>query len=300
VDGGSGNDMILVGGYGNDTVYGNDIAEFAMVYGEDGDDDIDVFAYDGTVDGGSGNDVIDVWYGVGSGGEDDSGFVVLGDDGDDAISTHSGTFEVTGGAGNDTITLTNNVNYVDTLVFGDIGYGPLQQETVNSQGVDQIKDYNWEFIDAGDPAPLLEDVMDFSAFFDGSPLGGGVGNARRLNETWTHDTTFNASPDPGNSLVVLSTTAASLDENGLALSAADFSRNQDGTIRLNDNARAVVVIGIDETGPASGIDNFQIYFVQDIDSGAGQTWQVDLVATVDSATLVGVQSVYDNLTAFLV
>ena len=69
-----------------------------------------------------------------------------------------------------------------------------------------------------------------------------------------------------------------------------------GSIQLNDNARAVVVLGTDGTGADSGIDNFNIYFVQDIDTtNSGQTWQVDLAATVDSLTLVGVQTVFDNL-----
>ena len=95
----------------------------------------------------------------------------------------------------------------------------------------------------------------------------------------------------GDSLVVLST-------QGLTLTAADFSVNQLGTIQLNDNARAVVVVGTNETSPGNGISDFDIYFVQDIDTGTGpaqQTWAVDHVASVDSLTLVGINSVFENL-----
>ena len=154
--------------------------------------------------------------------------------------------------------------------------------------------------------------MNFSDFLSGSSTGSGnnypannalymdaadVNNAHLIdwgvNDAdgyWDHDTTVDAKGlGTGNSLVVLS-------GNDETISSADFSVNGVGTIQLNDNARAVVVLGLDGTGADSGIDNFNIYFVQDIDTtNSGQTWHVDLAATVDSLTLVGVQTVFDNL-----
>jgi hypothetical protein len=93
----------------------------------------------------------------------------------------------------------------------------------------------------------------------------------------------------GNALVVVSTTSAP------SLTAADFSVSLPNTIQLNDNARAVVVVGIGETGPGVGIDAFELWFVQDSDSGSGQSWQVDRVARVTPAAETDLADVTDNL-----
>ena len=48
----------------------------------------------------------------------------------------------------------------------------------------------------------------------------------------------------------------------------------------------------------TALANFDIYFVQDIDTGTGpahKPGQVDLVASVDSLTLVGINTVFENL-----
>ena len=208
------------------------------------------------------------------------------------------------------LTITDSIG-IDTLKFGNINYSATQTVLSDTQGTDAITGYNWEAFVNGDAGPVNQDIMDFSAFLSGSSTGSGndfpANNAVYMDAFdvqdshyfdygtadadgyWDHDTTVVANSVDGNSLVVLSS-------DGLTLSAADFSVNGVGTIQLNDNARAVVVLGTDGTGADSGIDNFNIYFVQDIDTTAsGQTWHVDLAATVDSLTLVGVQTVFDNL-----
>ena len=257
--------------------------------------------------GGADNDTINVTPGIG----DEA--TVLGGAGDDTITITSddgASVTIVGGAGDDTITLTDSVG-TDTLIFGNIGYDNLQQVLTDTQGLDHIIGYNWEAT-SGDPAPVNQDVMNFHDFFVNSPVAGGAPDADNHviytgtpasilplpfgtpahDGTWDHDVTVDANNNAGNSLVVLSS-------NGLTLTAADISVNQAGTIQLNDNARAVVVLGTDQTGIDSGISHFDIYFVQDIDSGNGgpshQTWQVDQVASVDSLTLVGLTTVYDNL-----
>jgi hypothetical protein len=239
---------------------------------------------------------------------------VAGGNGDDTITITSGSdahVTIIGGAGDDTITVTDSIG-VDTLWFGNINYGANQVDTIpDTQGTDAITGYNWEAFVNGDAAPVNQDIMNFSEFLHGSSTGSAnnfpannavVVDASYVQDShywdygtpdadgyWDHDTTVEANNLDGNSLVVLSS-------KGLSLSAGDFSVNGQGTIQLNDNARAVVVLGTDGTGADSGIDNFNIYFVQDVDTtNSGQSWQVDLAATVDSLTLVGVQTVFDNL-----
>jgi hypothetical protein len=127
--------------------------------------------------------------------------------------------------------------------------------------------------------------MDFTAFLDNVSID----NIVVVPGTWANGTTVDANNGAGvNSIVVLST-------NGASLAPADFSTGIAGTIQLEDNGRAVVVVGQDQTGPGSGIGTFDIYYVQDINTGAGQTWVVDMVATVEAATRVGVAAVVDNL-----
>jgi hypothetical protein len=127
--------------------------------------------------------------------------------------------------------------------------------------------------------------MDFTAFLDNVSID----NIVVVPGTWANGTTVDANNGGGvNSIVVLST-------NGATLAPADFSTGIAGTIQLEDNGRAVVVVGQDQTGPGSGIGTFDIYYVQDVNTGAGQTWVVDMVATVEAATRVGVAAVVDNL-----
>ncbi|MBE2262180.1 MAG: DUF4214 domain-containing protein [Burkholderiaceae bacterium] len=297
VDGGSDNDVISV--TVGTTIWGNSVDADASVGGGSGNDDLTVRVQDdATVWGGSGNDVIsvtsdnDIANGSGS-----AGSYVYGEAGNDTISVFSPNdtdtpFTITGGQGNDLIQLGGNRNGVDTLMFGNIAYSAYQVAS-NDQGLDHITGFQFEnSIVGGDPVPLTQDFMNFSAF-----LGNTINTANEIvvAGTWTRGTTEVANTAAGNSIVVLSAPAGS----NYVLDANDFSVNLPNTIQLNDNSRAVVVVGQDQTGSGSGISDFDVYYVQDIDSGAGQTWAVTKVADVQGATRVGISEVLDNLTAGL-
>ena len=72
---------------------------------------------------------------------------------------------------------------------------------------------------------------------------------------------------------------------GLSLTAADFSTSMPAPFSSTTTARRCSLVGTDETGPGSGITTWDIYYVQDIDTGAGsQSWAVDMVATVEGLT----------------
>ena len=293
VEGNGGNDTITVTADAGRGSVGN-----ASVLAGAGDDTVNVtYAVLASVDGGAGKDTITVnavTASVAGGNGDDTIAVtvtqlasVSGGDGNDSIATSiGGDFTITGGAGNDAITLGISATVgKNTLVFGNIAYDALQVQAANTQGMDTITGFVFEGT-GGDPAPAVQDVLDFSAF-----LTSGFTNAVTNFGTWDRASTVDANNNTGNSVVVLSS-------NGLSLTADDFSLGLSGTIQLNDNGRAVVIVGQDQTGSGSGIGNFDVYYVQDIDSTAGfgrQTWQVELVAHVEAATLVGVNSVLDNV-----
>ncbi len=313
-----GADWTIYGGDGNDTITVNasDASDNFQAYisGGSGDDSISVTAFSDeaevTVYGGDGNDYIflhadgsDSHSSMVSDGYTTYSSYVYGDSGNDTIDVIShGSHVIVGGSGNDEINLSLNYDGsdadpvsasggTDKLVFGDITYDALQQVSSDSQGVDTITGYVFEY-DGSGPAPTQEDLMDFSDFLNGTITSDNAVVYTDADNTWQHGDEVFACSDSGNSLVVLST-------NGLTLTAADFGTDAiSDVIQLNDNGRAVVVVGTDATGPGSGIHNFDIYFVQDLDSGYGaghQTWQVDLVAHVEALTLVGIESVYDNL-----
>lgn len=82
-------DDIFYGGAGDDTIFDEGRAAGDHAYGEAGNDDIYV---PGTVDGGSGDDKIQAFWGPD----------VFGGSGDDSIYTY-GVITVSGGSGNDTI-----------------------------------------------------------------------------------------------------------------------------------------------------------------------------------------------------
>jgi hypothetical protein len=281
VNGQEGNDSINVQSDGSGIVYGDNGNDWIRVDTEGNQ----------TVEGNYGNDTI---LGISDGSDN----WIYGGEGNDAIAVAgSGSFSIVGGAGNDTISLGNDsvtgayhLDVSDTVIFGNIDYDAVQVEDQNTQGLDAIKGFVFEdFSVSGDPLPKPQDLMDFTDFLVEwiNPI-----NMVVIPSNWTQGSTVNASPAGGNSIVVLSSTSTP------SLSAMDFSVNLANTIQLNDNARAVVVVGTNGTSLGGGITEFDVYYVQDIDTGEGagrQTWQVDKVADVTSATKVGVGSVLDNL-----
>lgn len=263
VNGNGGDDHITVDAAGDDS-YGG----YATVYGDDGNDVIDVSAsYEGNIYGGAGNDSITVH------------------DAYDVGATSPGEYTIAGGAGNDTVDLTDNLSGYSVLEFGDIFYDALQHKT-DEQGLDTIKKFNFEVTNPGDPAPDAEDGMDFTAF-----LGTTVDNQVSFGH-WNTTATVDANAAAGNSIVALSVSASTLQ-----LTQSNFSVDQAGTIQINDNGSAVVVVGLGDHGNGSGIQNFNVWYVEDVNTGAGQTWAVNQVATVSvpQEIGVGIGSVMDNL-----
>lgn len=221
---------------------------------------------------------------------------------------------IVGGYGNDTISLAGNEDGSDMLVFGDIGYGTLQQETFNSQGLDSITGFNFEDSLPGDPAVDQMDVLNFDAF-----LGmDAVVTIRTAN--WA-DGTINLAPiqiegrEPVYYTDANGANATDISvivvKDSFVLDDSNFSADPvpatlpvvilepyDGKIHIADNGRGVVVLARDNDGSGTNMSHFEVYFVQDIDTTAGptaQTWQIDKVADITSLTLVGLSTVQQNL-----
>ncbi|MCK9540513.1 MAG: hypothetical protein M0R03_00615 [Novosphingobium sp.] len=313
VDGGSGNDVINVtvdddlnvhGGSGNDTIVATFhnintssptlyVTNVSTVTGGDGDDSITVNLFEqagsvasqATVDGGAGNDHITINYGAGTdiaAGLDHTA-TVSGGDGNDTIVANTIADTATtiiGGAGNDVITLlaTSESDGFDEIIFGNIAYNFAQVKTTDTQGLDTITGFVFEDPIPGDPAPDVGDSLNFTAFL-GTQISGD--NLVTAPVPWTGGAVA-ADNAEGPAIVVLSRA-------GYTLSAADFGANgTGGPIQIHDNGKAVVVV---QTAPAQ----YDVYYVQDISSGAGQTWAVDKVAAVTGSTAVGIEEVMDNL-----
>ena len=322
VDGGTGGDTIsaiaaatgsdgtVLGGDGDDTIYlhafdnsavdggqgadniSSDWGNQSTVLGGEGNDTIAVTTFvTGLVDGGSDNDTITV---TNDGAATNS--TVLGGLGDDSITTSAtGNFTITGGAGNDTVHVgVSSVGGQDTLVFGNVHYDALQHVDDNTQGMDIISGFNFE---AGVNAPGAEDKLDFSAFlgstfsshdYNGILPGAGLANGIHYGD-WTGGSTNTVDMDNlfGGTDAQIAVIAA---DDGFTLTAADISNNAPGTIQIDDNGRAVVIVAQDHDGTlgnTSGYDTFDVYYVQDVDSDTGSAWAVNLVGTITSATDVG-------------
>lgn len=343
VDGGNGNDTIKVGqstpdyvtvygGSGQDSinvlfdytanvsggadadyvkVYGWAGGGIATVYGDGGNDTIDVYASQMSVYGGTGNDSIDVT-------SDGSGSWVWGDEGNDTINTHgSSAFSITGGAGDDIINLQPTGSGTDTIIFGNITYGPLQNLVSNSQGNDVINNFNFELAGGDTVHPASEDVLNFDAFLTGfnSTMPAGPGSAIKF-ATWTGGVNSvldvdnysgflgfgNNNPDPappGNPVdakVVVLNVSNSFGINDLKNALVLDTNQGDNTggggtvgLHMDDGSRTVVILAKDSVAnPFVGYDTFEVFFVQDVDSSSDSAvWAVDLVATIHSTTAVG-------------
>lgn len=185
--GGAGADVIglglgddsATGGSENDTIYGEDGRDSLM--GDAGDDLIYGGAQHDRLQGGDGADTLSgdgagdrIWGGAGEdalyGGEGDD--VLVGDAGRDVLSGGAGADSLTGGAGADRITLWEEVQSRDTLVFraGDSG------KTASS--IDQIEGFvsGTDKIDLRAFAGMVFEGLDYrgggtaSCYFDGRHL----------------------------------------------------------------------------------------------------------------------------------
>ena len=276
VTGGTGADSIVVngedgfgnlnasGGSENDTVtvyYGEDVT----VTGDAGHDTLNaMYFYDtASVDGGDGNDTIVVEGSWWSGSSTATVIGGLGNDDITVTTTDTATATITGGAGNDEIALNVATDAgSETLVFGNITYDGLQVENLNTQGTDTISGFNWE---PSGPTAGARDLLDFTAFNGG-----------------TTAVVFSNAMAGGGNVNVVSTT-----NDAFILTNANWATS--GYTMANDEA-GVLIIGKD-TDAQDGYDLFDVYYVQDVDAGAGVAVKVNLVGTIDSATNIGLATI---------
>ena len=137
----------------------------------------------------------------------------------------------------------------DTYVF---------ESTAALNGNDTINNFN--AANAG-----TDDLLDFTAF-----LGAAATSTAAVNFTAGLD--LSGAPNVG---VVF---------NKGSLAAADIQTTAAASkIAVENNGKAVVLVTADVDGVSDGTNNpYLVYYVQDTDAGAGQTWQVTLVATLNS------------------
>lgn len=293
VNGNGGDDDITVtntttatvnAGSGNDTVEVSNVTT-ATVNGGSDDDDLTVFnATTANVNGDGGDDTINVSL-TGTvnvtGGSGDDDITVLTDN---AVSE---TSTITGGVGNDDITLSdqaydNGNGGADTIVFGDVIYDVNQVQVANTQtaglasddaNLDTITNFNFEL-----NGPGAEDILDFTSF-------GGVNDTAIQHSDWRSG--------PQGVLDSTGSVAALAVNDGFELDASHIDVNPANGVTIADNGQGVVIAGMD-TGGIAGFDSFDVYYVQDIDQDAGQVWQVDLVANIESITDIGVITSIDT------
>ncbi len=273
VTGGDGNDTIVAtwtntsinidGGNGNDSI--STATSFgATVVGGSGDDTIsatDIWGT-GTVDGGIGNDSITVSSHSGT-----TNITVTAGDGNDTVNVSgSGSTTIDSGYGNDTIHLeVSTTSGKETIVFGNITYDGLQNEVLPAQGTDVITGFNWE---PTGPTAGAEDVLNLSAF---------NGAATSV----VNDGNLNGGLDSGQVNVVSTT------NNAFILTNANWASSG---YTIANNGEGVLIIGKD-TDAQDGFNHFDVYYVQDVDAGAGIAVKVNLVGQIDSATNVGLATI---------
>ncbi len=112
---------------------------------------------------------------------------------------------------------------------------------------------------------LRGDLLDFTAFNGG-----------------TTAVVFSGAMAGGGDVNVVSTT-----NDAFILTNANWATS--GYTLVNDEA-GVLIIGKD-TDDQDGYDLFDVYYVQDVDAGAGVAVKVNLVGTIDSATNIGLATI---------
>jgi hypothetical protein len=257
VDGGAGNDTVT-GSAGNDTITA---ANVETINAGAGNDTITVSTAT-AVNAGDGNDTV-----TGSAGND----IIDGGAGDDVINSGNGNDIVTGGTGNDTITTGTGNNYVqggagDDIINAGAGVNTIHFEgqvadiantalngthtVAADNGIDTIN--NFKAAGTG-----TQDILDFNAFL------GSVSGIEVLNGT--------AGTTANNVKIVY---------NLSSLSDLTFS-----TANIADNGKAVILYTNDPDG--DNVASVAVAYVQDVDMGTGQVWQIDKVATVNFSSLTG-------------
>jgi len=168
-------------------------------------------------------------------------------------------FALNGDGGTFTVSATSTINEggdggADTYVF---------EATAAANGVDTIVEFT---------ETATEDILDFQAF-----LGAGlvVRDAFGAVDGAAGDMTLSGGENVGLFINKGTLAAANIKTAGTAAN---------GEVILADNAKAVILCTADVDGAAdTTVNDYNIYYVQDTNSGAGQTWVVTLVGIIDNA-----------------
>jgi hypothetical protein len=168
---------------------------------------------------------------------------------------------------------------------------------------DEITGFNFE----SPGGAGAEDVLNFDAFLVGQTLGvtdynpgiiniGGLSTDAIRYGNWiggVDDVDMDNGGFASDSAV-----AVIAANDGFVLDASHITTT-DGApgVDIDNDGRAVVIIAKDTNGD-SNFDAADVYFVQDVDGGAGAAWAVDLVASIEFATEIGaITSInLDNMT----
>lgn len=193
------------------------------------------------------------------------------------------TLTFTGAAGDVTnVTVAVTGGSTMTAVAGNTAPTPAVQSqdtyvfeaTAVLNGNDTINNFN-------NAAAATDDTLDFRAFLGAASSIGGAVN-------------FTAGLDlSGAANVGVIFNKASISASDVQLTAAASK------IALENNGKAVVLVTGDVNGAADAtIDAYKIYFIQDTDAGAGQTYTVTLVGTINSQAELNAADLVDGNPAF--
>jgi len=154
----------------------------------------------------------------------------------------------------------------DTYVF---------EATAALNGADTINAFN-------NVAAATDDQLDFRAFLGAA-------------------STFGAATDFVAAGLNLTANNTGVVFNKASLAAADIATAAAaGKIAVADNGKAVVLVTGDVNGVSDGTnDAYKVYFIEDTDAGAGQTWVVTLVGTINSNTELNAADLVDGTDGFV-
>lgn len=316
--GGAGNDTITTAG-GNDTIRGgggNDVIDggFTAEVAES----VVVTLNGGAADLQAGDVLIIAGVSIGDTGSGEDVEVVAGADADQVgaafaayanankavieanLGLNAGDF---GSASYDAVT--NNIRFNFTAQAGDVAGGTV---TVINAGMVGGTLTGVVFENgAGDSVAYAARAESADTYvFEATAALNGVDTINNFDATDKLD--FTAFLGGAAGVVAAAAFAAGLDLTGAAdnagvvwnkasLSAADITTvaGTANKIAVENNSKAVVLVTADADGLGGGADvtveGYKAYYIEDTDPGAGQTWVVTLVGTVNSAVEVGAGAV---------
>lgn len=182
-------------------------------------------------------------------------------------TTEAGTFAIS----TETVVTEGSDGGVDTFVF---------EETATNNGQDTIN--NFVAVDGAS-----DDLLDFTAFLGAAAVTGGAavnGAAADLDLTVNN--------------VGVMFGKGTLANGDVKLLANATGAN--GEVFLVNNGKGVVLVSADADGTSDATnDSYKVYFVQDTDAGAGQTFTATLVGTINSAVELDAVDLFGAADAFV-